>query len=90
MGTNDKIAEAAVQNEAVATVLAQVKPAELFEGFAKKVSYKGIPVDYITNDKPIQAVDKEEAVLLFIERVGINALKSDAVGKWTVKLTQVS
>jgi hypothetical protein len=90
MGTNDKIAEAVVANEAVATVLSQTKPAYLYEGFAQKVSYKGTPVDYITNDKPIVAVDLDEAKLIFTERVGIAALKSDAVGKWTVKLQQVS
>ena len=91
MGTNETLAAAVVENEAVATVLSQSKPQELFEGFAQKVSYKGIKCDFMTNDGgPIKAVDMDEAKLIFTERVGIKALKSDAVGKWTVKLTQVS
>jgi hypothetical protein len=85
---NTNVAEAVVNTEAAGIVLSQMKPSHLYQGFAVKTSWKGVKVEHKVID-PFDAADNFEANLLATEAIGIDALKSDLVGRWDIKLNCV-
>lgn len=88
---NEQLAQQVENVNAAQVVLAQRKPQQLYQGYATKTSHLGVKVDFRTIDKPFQATDSFEAQLIAIEQLGgVEALKSDTVGKWSLNLTQVS